>query len=517
MRASMQKSPLVLGRSTVGWEDVELHVGDKDNGVAAATSTDSARHRAGRQGAGRIGFVVLVLVEAALVSAALYGAWYVLVNNWHLLSHDVVEYRQYAEQFWLRHPRFRSLPVEYPPLAIAPFSLTLLPPWWDPWVTFALWMGAATVLLYFAIARFTSRRSAVACLVYLLLGATAVFLGRYDLVPALTTVASLWAAQRRRFTLAYALLSIGTLLKLYPAFLLPVVAIEQWRWAWGEQPPSVPLHLTGGIAAIRSRLRDLTNGPAGRRVLRGLAVAAAIIAVGFVVSFILSPSGTLSEFKYAKDRPLQVESVPATLLWLGTFLGFQAHPIFSFQSYNYVGMLDGILKDLSAAGLVAGCIWMYIRQLKGNLSLSRAMLATLCIVVASNKVFSAQYLIWLVPLAAEVDGFSLLWVAICVLTTYEYPIIYNTAHNGWAVAYNTKYLVVVALRNALLLVATVRAAIGGSGKVMGYSAGGEWKSLLLGPLRRALSPSPATAAPQPTAGIARERLTTGVPRKSGEG
>jgi hypothetical protein len=195
-------------------------------------------------------------------------------------------------------------------------------------------------------------------------------------------------------------------------------------------------------------------------VLRDVGVAAGIVAAGFAVSFVLSSSGTLSEFRYAKDRPLQVESVPATLLWLGTFLGFPAHSVFSFKSFNYVGTLDHVLEAISTVGLVAGCLWVYVRQTRGKLSLARAMLATLCVILVANKVFSAQYLIWVVPFVAQVEEISLVWVVICALTTLEYPILYNQQHVQWAVAYNTSYLVVLALRNALLVIAMLQAVLG---------------------------------------------------------
>src|SRR5260221_2301976 len=89
---------------------------------------------------------------------------------------------------------------------------------------------------YVAIHRFASPRAANLYAVYIVLGGAITALPRFDLVPALVTVAALFAASKRRFTLAYVLLALGVLLKLYPLFLLPILMIEHRR----------VLHLPGG-------------------------------------------------------------------------------------------------------------------------------------------------------------------------------------------------------------------------------------------------------------------------------
>src|SRR5262249_29492445 len=127
-------------------------------------------------------------------------------------------------------PLFRALPLEYPPFALAPFALTLFPAGAGPFVAFGLWMGGFAVLVYLTLALGVSRRAAISFGVYLVVGAIAVALSRYDLVPVAFTVVAWLAAERRRFTLAYALLAVGVLLKLYPLFLFPTFAIAHWRY-----------------------------------------------------------------------------------------------------------------------------------------------------------------------------------------------------------------------------------------------------------------------------------------------
>ena len=173
----------------------------------------------------------------------------------------------------------------------------------------------------------------------------------------------------------------------------------------------------------------------------------------------LAGSDALSGFTYASDRPLQIESTPATILWLGTLVGIPAHPEFSFISLNMVGPLDVALKPLSAVALVAGCLFVYWRQMRGRLTIGQAMLACLCAVIVTNKIFSPQYIIWVLPFVAAVEGFSLLWVAIGVLTTLDFPIVYGLRAPIWDSPFSWQFMPVIAARNLLMLYATLRAML----------------------------------------------------------
>jgi hypothetical protein len=407
----------------------------------------------------------LRLVEIVLLIAALYLTRWLSIYVWKLPNGDVVEYYRYALAFWTRNPPFKSFPVEYPPLAIIPFTLTQLPPLGDYMSVYAFWMGALVIAGYFAFLRFSTRPRAIMYALYLVVGAAATLLARFDLVPALVTLAALLLAQRRHFGYAYVLVGVGVLLKLYPAFLLPTVAIEHWHVAVenarlrGEREP--------GLAALRRIWRDqpralfarLHSHTALRRVTFGVGLCGAVIVIGFLGPLIMNTSSALSGFGYAGTRPLQIESTPATLLWLGTIVGIPAHPDYSFLSLNYVGTLDALLKPLSAVALLGGCCVVYWRQARGRLSIGQAFLACLCVVLVTNKIFSPQYLIWVLPIVAAVDGFDLLWLIICVLTTLNFPIIYQMRHPIWTVPYTWQFMPVLALRNGLLTWVTIRAIV----------------------------------------------------------
>jgi hypothetical protein len=383
---------------------------------------------------GRERFVLAGLVAVLLGSLVLY-------MHTAFGHGDITLYQRYARAFWTGPAPLRSLPAEYPILSLVPFTLTLLPPLHDFVSVFALWMLVLFAAGYAAIRARESGRAAEVCGVYLALGCFATVLGRFDLVPAAATVLAYWAARERRFTLAYGLLAAGTLLKLYPLFLVPIVVLEQYR--------TLELH------PLRAR--------PPRAVLLGLALFAGSVAAGFAISAALNPSGWLGPFVYNAQRPLQVESVPASLLWLSGLLGQPVAPDHSYHSYNMVGRISHELSLLAQAGLVAGCLWVYWQQLNGRLNLGRAIALCLLIVVCTDRVFSPQYLIWVVPMVAIMDrDYDGVWLAICALTTLIFPYAYDFAGlhgSGTPSSYPWFFPALIALRNALLVVATVRFAV----------------------------------------------------------
>jgi hypothetical protein len=358
---------------------------------------------------------------------------------------DIDLYHRYAQAFWLGSPPLRSLPLEYPPLSIVAFSLTLMPPLPDYITVFALWMMALLAATYLAFKRFESVRAAEVVIVYSVVGGLSTLLGRYDLVPAVLTVAAYWAVRRRRFDLAYLLLAAGTLIKLYPLFLVPIVMVEQWRQLGSPKLWTIP----------------------PRPLLRSLGIFAAVTLAGFAVARVLNPDGWLSAFTYNTLRPIQVESVPATILWVGSWIGPPAWPDHSFHSFNLVGPLESPLGLLSTLGLVGGFLWIYWRQLSGRMTFARALLCCVLVIICTSRVFSPQYLIWVIPLVALVErDYDPIWIGICVLTTLIYPFAYRGYHLYGLItpeSYPVLFLGLIGARNALLLAVTARELLRRSG------------------------------------------------------
>jgi len=106
---------------------------------------------------------------------------------------------------------------------------------------------------------------------------------------------------------------------------------------------------------------------------------------------------------------------------------------------------------------------VYWRQLNRRIEFGRAL--TLCVlaVLCTNRVLSPQYLIWALPLIAIVEGeYDLVWLAVCALTTLIFPFAYDsTGLRGrpMPAEYPLYFPALIAVRNALLIFATVRFAI----------------------------------------------------------
>lgn len=364
---------------------------------------------------------------------------------------DVAEYHQYALAFWTQPPLFHQFPQEYPPLALLPFLLTLSPfssirYYW----AFAFWIGVIFCFSYLWLARGLSHRKALAYALYLLASAMATLLMRYDLLPALATLGALLLAERKRYAWAYALLAVGALLKLYPAFLVAVVLAAEWR----------ETSLTHSMVQVEWKEKRRWLWQRGQPILKHLIIFAALVALGFGLPLAINTLEVTSVFTYNLERPIQIESLPGSLLWLGTFLGVPAQGVISFGSLNLVGPLEDPLKLLSLLGLVGGSLLVYWRVWRGQLSLGQGFLAAIGIVLICNKVLSPQYLIWVVPLVAYVLGFDLLWLLICLLNTLIYPFLYHVYYHVGKEVTNPMLLGVVAIRNALLILAVVRAILG---------------------------------------------------------
>src|SRR5262249_38200771 len=122
---------------------------------------------------------------------------------------------------------------------------------------------------------------------------------------------------------------------------------------------------------------------------------------------------------------------------------------------------DNVDSALAAAAMVAvalAAVVAFVTVLSGlwrrRISLPRAWLATLMMVTVAGKVFSAQYLIWLLPImavAVSLEGFTpLAWLGVCALTTFSYPFLWRSPHGAWHVLIALRNITVLTLLAGLL-------------------------------------------------------------------
>ncbi len=322
---------------------------------------------------------------------------------------------------------FGALPHEYPWPVLLPFSLPLIVPAYWYQVAFAVLMALVAIFIYYVLLRTRSRRAALLYAFYLVIGTWGTAEGRFDLIPSALTLLALVYAVRKRWHWAFAYLALGTMFKFYPAVLL------------------MPFLLTQQMESREPRFSWRRLLPLGTFVV--------ICALIMLVSLLFSIQGTLEPFSYFGGRPIQVESASATLLWLFSFVGFKLTAVFNFGSLNILSILSPAVSILGILALLLGLGYTYWLQWRGKLPLATACLLTLLIIIFTGKVFSPQYLIWIVPLVAYVcpsDRKLLIsWTAICAVTTFIYPYIYNMA-SLLQLPSVPLFFPVIALRNVLL-------------------------------------------------------------------
>ena len=377
-----------------------------------------------------IGRVIIYPADLVMVIIAAWGIRWLSVDVWRSASIDVHLYATYARHFWLGTPAWSALPQEYPPLALLAFSLALVPPGWNIEGAFTFWLALAFVGGYLLTLAFAGRLAALLFLLYLFLGAAAFIVARYDLLPALCTLGALFALQRARFRVAGALLVMGGLLKIYPWFLLPLVLMAAWRATVG------------------------TPGQRLGQVARWGMAPAALLGAGVIIPWLLNAHTAFSAITNAAQRPVQVESFWSLIVWGSTWFG---HPIvidFTYGSHNWLSPLSVALAQATTPLMVIGCLAIAGAYARGWLILPQAFLASVVAIVLLNRVFSTQYLIWLLPLIAVVEGLDVLWVLICIATslgTFFYP--FNAP---FTVGQLTQFMLIMLVRNGLLVVAMIR-------------------------------------------------------------
>ena len=378
---------------------------------------------------------------AALTGAALLAiAWGALhVAPW--TDYQIVDtpvYERYGEAMTAGQVPYRDFRPEYPPAALPAFLLPALGPS-DGYRTrfeilmLACGMGivalvAATLARVGVAGRELYASAALAALAPLALGT--VVLTRFDLWPALLTVAALAALVSGRDQLGIGILGLATAAKLYPAVLLPVALV---------------------YAARRGR----------QNALAALVTFMGAVFLCFLPFLLLAPEGVWASIERQTGRPLQLESLGAALLLAGKQLGlYEPTVVSTFGSQNLAGPLPERLASVQTLFQIVAvvAVWVAVTRARDPLAgLLAGSAAAIVAFVAFGKVLSPQFLIWLVPLvplAAAVSGLAtpVLFVTTLVLTQLWFPTRYwdvvDLGAVGWLVL--VRDLVLVGLLFALV-------------------------------------------------------------------
>ena len=350
----------------------------------------------------------------------------------------------YGSKMALGQMPYRDFAVEYPPLALL---FMLIPRLFSSFASDYI-LGFTLEILCFdllAVLLITSLSQklrlplwkTLAIYTLALLSIGPLIINRFDLIPAVATLAAIYAFIRGNNKTAWAILAVGVMIKIYPVVITPVFLIYE---------------------LARRRYQRVFSG------IFTFALVAGVIAAPF---FIISPHGFWESFTYQAQRGLQIESVLASLLLLGQKLGLTTLSVSQASgAIDVVSPLATILANITPALVLISLgtvFWFYYRRQRavinqtsdkeGILSESYVVsfsLLAMLVFILSNKVLSPQFIIWLCPFIPLVTGrFSrlcwLLFIAIGLMSYLIFPTGYETLKEG-----DARMIAILLARNAAL-------------------------------------------------------------------
>jgi hypothetical protein len=418
----------------------------------------------------RRGFVAYIPIAFLMFAIFCGSSWQIFLPNT-----DAARYQCYALTFWLgstgtlilpapqcaflhitsMQPPLHLLPIEYPPLTLLPFSLALLAPLMYYQLVFALLMSLTAILIYALLLRYGPRGAGFIFALYMFVGALGTAQTRFDLLPSALTLLCIIAAERRHWTPAYIALAFAVLLKLYPILLLPVLFLAEQQT---EKRLSVPSH----TVTLKSTLHDLWEALRRMHSWRWknsmLFVGIIVGITGFFALFNFA-EGTFSQLNYFALRPVQVEATGSTVLWLASKLGVPFQITYTYGSINIVSMLGGTVSLIGDGLSALGVVYTLWKQWHRDMDIVQASITLLLLFIATGKVFSPQYLMWVIPLLAYSGACDLFWLlcwgTLSALTTFIYIYLYSQAQNPVLIPFVPGFFQIVTLRNFLIMFVTL--------------------------------------------------------------
>ena len=383
-----------------------------------------------------VGVAVAAQSLAWIVLYQLFGV--MRVGYWFFDLSDIRDpYFPYALNIAKGLVAYRDFFIEYPPLFV-PLLVAAGKPVTELGYTYAFsglmvafMIAAGAVTAIAAIDEHSASRPYVVAGIFavLVLVLGQISANRYDPVVALVLALALLFMVRRKWELAGIVLGVGFALKITPALLLPLVLIL---------PPTrraIQSFIGFTVAALLPFICVLTLGGQALDSLHQM-------------------------LAYHLTRPLEIESVLATPLWIGKLAGATVVTGNAAGSQVIQSAAANSLASLSTFVLLAALgvtFWFVWRRRQTILAAPTQMvLASLATILASfvgSKVLSPQYFVWVIPAVAlvAVDRKLLggMMVVILLLTQVLFPA------NYWAFALYLQDgpIALVVVRNILVLVA----------------------------------------------------------------
>ena len=375
----------------------------------------------------------------------------ILIYRRHDSLNDLHLYYKSSLSLFRGQVPYRDFPLEYPPLSLLPMVLPQLVTLGQP-LSFRSYLSifllenallsTLVMLILVQILRYLQLRQRTMWVlkIYVVFVAISapILAWRFDLFPALLTQLALLSVLVGRPTLAGIWLGFGITAKLYPIVLIPIFSIY---------------YLAGRKYNALLRLLLASIGATGLILL----------------PFFLLARGTLFSFlRYHQVRGLQVETIPAGVISLAHMLGLtQARIDFNYGAFHLVSPLaDSVLKlqpfvfILAFLVISVTCLSRFQDEQANSgaitiESLVAYVFVALLTFMVTSKVFSPQYIIWLLPFAPLLPRRqTILMIAIFTLSILLYPWGYRLLlnfHPAFVVLLNLRNILVVALLLWLLV------------------------------------------------------------------
>ena len=389
-----------------------------------------------------ISLIALQAIAMAFVSLMLFP----LVASWHIA--DLALYYDDSVKVLQGLIPYRDFAIEYPPFALVAFMLPYLAVLGHPLrfidhtEYFLIENVLISTLIAFALAWMTEQRRILrpprlTLALYALLVAlsTPLLPWRYDLFPALLTVLAFISILRDRPAWAGFWVGLGIAAKLYPMVLLPIFGLY---YLAGRQ--------------YRALLRTIL----------ACAVALLLTLLPFLFAS-TTPAQIFSFLSYHNLRGLQVESLPAGLIMLAlkarlttAKIEYNYGAIHLNSPWSYIILMLLPFAFIAVFSVVAFSAWGRFREECAASDRRRAtaetlvayVFAALLAFIATNKVFSPQYIIWLLPFAPLLrPRQTLMFLVVVVLTIALFPFNYDEL-----LAMQKLPVILLNLRNLLVVV-----------------------------------------------------------------
>jgi hypothetical protein len=185
--------------------------------------------------------------------------------------------------------------------------------------------------------------------------------------------------------------------------------------------------------------------------LRAALLAALTLAIALAFYAYEGPA-SLGLFQFHGKRGVQVEAVSSTLPMVMSFFGYTVGTLGEYNSRSLTSSMSPLLKTAATPivlGAVLGLAWVFVIALRrraaaaliGNERVAIALapafagfaVASLSAAIIGSKVFSPQYLCWLlplVPLLPRPRSTGWLFVILAALTTIIFPYAYEHVAEG---------------------------------------------------------------------------------------